>query len=79
MKNTFAKNIIISMLFLFGAVGYAEAQISKAQNTAITYNKVKIDGLEIGRGEANAAGSSLSWMTRWLEPGTHRVVIELGG
>jgi hypothetical protein len=35
-----------------------------------------VDGVEVGRGEAGPANSTFSWMTRWLEPGKHRVVID---
>ncbi len=37
---------------------------------------VSVDGKEIGRGEAIAGGSNFSWMTPWLDPGSHRVVID---
>ncbi len=35
-----------------------------------------VDGKEIGRGEAKAEETNLSWMTQWLAPGLHHVVID---
>lgn len=52
MNKIFWKFYFVVAIVSFWAIGTAQAQMSKAENPAVTYNKVRIDGLDVFYREA---------------------------